>query len=257
MPLKVGYVIEEAIINSGPAKNGFTSHNDVKNSVKDSLSKNGYTVSFEHYRMTPTKDVVQGIHYTTSGHILIWVNSYVNSFGFRCVLGKSYMDKIIINRTPNICKMRTGLTISDIDASVQSQLNTVSDISKIDETIDSFINMPIDKLTTSSIIGQLLFIENILNLTQVGILKKQLDLSVPKTVLELFEKLTDVLDESHPYSYIDDRLVLYNYLKNYFKPTISNNGINVPVSPVTHREVIDVIEIMKEFEQPNMGVIFM
>ena len=254
MPLKIGYVSEEAVSNSGRApKKGFLPHGDIINIVKKAFTAHGYTVTSETYRLTPTEDIVQGIHHLDSGHIFTWVYSHVNSFGFHCVLGYDDNKRISIDRTPSICKMKTGLTAVDIRNAVDDQIaiRTSVDAWTMKNDLEELDTTNVFTTDIANIVGRLFILENVLTLTQLGILKKEFDIFQPATAHILYSTVLKSLDESHPYTYIMDRYTTYNVFMKYFGKQNAGMIRPTPTVDVPERTVI-TIDVEKFKHDPSV-----
>jgi hypothetical protein len=263
MPLKIEQATEETVVNSGLPKKGFLSHSQIISFVKASLVKHGYEIDFEQYRLSPTKDVAQGIHFLKSGHVLSWVNSYVNSFGFECVLGYNSFGNILVNRNSDVCKVRTGMSVSDIsralDNQISSAVNPEEIITNFKDDLQLLQSVRAFKNDIANIIGRLFILEDVLTLTQIGILKRDVKGgSVISSAYDLYSLIIQSLDESHPYTYLNDRFMVHKLFIDYFKPI---DGVTAPTLPVVvpERNVItlNVEDYQTEDFISDPGVIFL
>lgn len=270
MSLKTNYK-EESMLRSIPLPNhggryAVIPHGDVIDETRNQLQAAGFEIENELYRSSTDGQIAQGTYHLKYGNdpdmglMFAWSNSYNKQIRFKCASGARVficMNGVVSGDMSNFKRKHVGKSaMSDVINSIQEQIaeagvhfNTlVSD----KEMLKNVILTPRDK---GHILGELFANDEILTLTQVGIVKREIykptytyncDIN---SAWSMYNYITLALKESHPRTYIEDHQRVHQYF-------VDRYGNLVTAQPVPE-EIIYEVEVEEVMSDSDFGVNFL
>jgi hypothetical protein len=268
MPAKTEFTTEQRIRLAALPNHGnrytLIPHAYVIDTTKDELNKAGFTITNELYKTNLNGEVAQGIYHLNYGNdsdmglMFAWSNSYNKMMRFKCAVGAQVficMNGVVSGDIGNYSRKHTGTALTDATTSIQYQ------ISKAKEYYDNLIadketlkQVTLTKKEQASLIGQLYADQEILTLSQVGIVKRELDTpsynynAPADSAWALYNHVTLALKDSHPMRYLSDHQKVHSFFLN--------NLTSVQVVP-TVSEDPGYFEQVEEIDESIFGVTFL
>jgi hypothetical protein len=278
MPVKTSFVTEQHLRNAVLPNHGkrytVIPHGYIIDQTRAELQKAGFTIDRELYKTSLDGQIAQGVYHLNYGNdpdmglMFAWSNSYNKMMRFKCAVGAQVficMNGVVSGDLGNYKRKHTGSALNDVTTSIAHQ------ISQAKEYYD---NLVADKemlkqvtLSTSeagSVVGKLFFDQEILTLTQVGLVKREIDTPTHQynapadSAWTLYNHITLALKDSHPLTYLSDHQKLHNFFVNEF------GQLKSVYQAVEDEEVIEEQDILipqdeaETFvpEQGEYGVVF-
>jgi Domain of unknown function (DUF932) len=259
MPPKVPLYTEQQLRNAPLPNHGgryaVVPHGDIIDEVKKEITNNGFTILREEYKMTVDGQVAQGIYhlnYNTGdmGMMFAWSNSYNKTMRFKCGVGAYVFvcaNGVLRGDIGNYSRKHSGVAYQQVMNEIKEQLanaqshydNLVQDRNMLDKVMLS----PRDK---GRILGELFAEDEILTLTQVGIVKREIDKpshnynSHVDSAWTMYNHVTLALKESHPTSYMKDHQKLHDWFINKY----GASAITIPVENEVFASEYDQEEVI-------------
>jgi hypothetical protein len=274
MPVKTIFESEHFLRNCRLPNHGKSytviSHGTVIDEARARLSSAGFTITNELYKTTISGDVAQGIYHLKSGNdpdmglMFVWSNSYNKTMAFKCAIGAQVficMNGVVSGNLGSYRRRHSGSALSDLTTSMQEQIANAS--TYYDDLIKDKEMLKDITLTTrqkGSILGRLFAENEILTLTQVGIVKREIDKpsfsysSNPDSAWDMYNHITLALKDSHPMSYLSDHQRVHSFFVNEFGNIVNNQSQPVTLEP---EEQLVESSYFEEEEQPVFGVTFL
>ena len=232
MPVKTNYRTEQWLRNiTLPTHGGqyaVISHGDVIDETKKQLEAAGFEIENELYKTSLDGQIAQGVYHlkygndTDMGLMFAWSNSYNKQVKFKCAIGAQVficMNGVVSGDMSNFNRKHMGKSaLQDVTNSIQDQISNARlffDRLVADKAmLKNIILTPRDK---GSILGELFANDEILTLTQVGIVKRELDKpshtynANADSAWTMYNHITLALKESHPGHYITDHQKVHDY----------------------------------------------
>ena len=242
MPVKTNYRTEQWLRNiTLPTHGGqyaVISHGDVIDETKKQLEAAGFEIEKELYKTSLDGQIAQGVYHLKHGNdkdmglMFAWSNSYNKQVKFKCAIGAQVfvcMNGVVSGDMSNFNRKHMGKSaMQDVINSIQEQIANAKvffDRLVMDKgLLKNIILTPRDK---GSILGELFANDEILTLTQVGIVKRELDKpthtynSHSDSAWTMYNHITFALKESHPGSYITDHQKVHDYFVNKYGTLIT------------------------------------
>jgi hypothetical protein len=236
MPVKTSFVTEQYIRNAVLPNHGkrytVIPHGYIIDETRKELANAGFQINQELYKTSLDGQVAQGVYHLNYGNdpdmglMFAWSNSYNKQMKFKCAVGAQVficMNGVVSGDLGSYNRKHTGSALNDVTISLSNQ------ISRAKEYYD---NLVADKemlkqvnLTSSeagSVVGKLFIDQEILTLTQVGMIKREMDApthqynAAPNSAWTLYNHITLALKDSHPMTYLSDHQKLHNFFVNEF-----------------------------------------
>ena len=231
MPPKVPFYSEQnlrlaALPNHG-GRYAVVSHGDVIDNVKHELIKAGFAIKKEEYKMTVDGQVAQGVYHLDyagdpdMGMMFAWSNSYNKTMRFKCAVGAYVFicgNGVVRGDMGSYSRKHSGTALQDVVDQINNQITNAKqhyDILLQDKALlKNVLLSPRDK---GRILGQLFANDEILTLTQVGIVKREMDKPThsynchPDSAWAMYNHVTFALKESHPTTYMKDHQKVHHY----------------------------------------------
>lgn len=241
MPSKVPFYTEQDLRKTSLPNHGGTyavvTHGDVIDSVKSRLKLAGFTITKEEYRSTYDGQVAQGVYHLDyandpdMGMMFAWSNSYNKTMRFKCAVGAYVFicaNGVVRGDMGSYSRKHSGTALQDVIAQIDNQICHAKEhydtLLHDKEMLKNIILTPKDKGT---ILGQLFADDEILTLTQVGIVKREIDKpthnynSDVNSAWTMYNHITLALKESHPSTFMKDHQRVHGYFVDAFGQLIT------------------------------------
>ena len=276
MPVKTSYVTAERLLavplpNHG-GRYSVVSHGHIISETKAELAKAGLEIDKELYKMSLDGQMAQGIYHLKHGSdpdmglMFAWSNSYNKMMRFKCAVGAHVFicaNGVVSGDIANYARKHSGTALTDVNSHIQSQIvraneyytNLVADKEMLKQVV-------LSRGDQASIVGKLFFEKEVITLTQVGIIKREMDKPThsynahPDSAWSLYNHITLALKESHPLHFIKDHQMVHGMFIDQFgqlqsNPYLTPDDDDEDDSPIE--------ELDTEAVQPaaNAGVVFL
>lgn len=217
----------------------------IMDTIEDKLRNLGLTIKNENYKTTNTntglvKGVIGSYDISTDdgefGQRLMFRNSYDKTMSFAVVVGSlcwicsngclsgDYQYKRIHK---GVILGETSTTKEDIVTNINGGISVLQiAFENIVRQMNELKNFEVSPQDTYNILGELFFKKEVLTITQMSIIKRELQFSKnfkhlfdkDFTAFDLYNHVTESLKErSHPTTYIQDHINTHNLFKELFK----------------------------------------
>jgi len=273
MPIKTEFTTEQRIRQAALPTHGksytIIPHGYVIDETKKELATAGFTISNELYKTNLNGEVAQGVYHLNYGNdpdmglMFAWSNSYNKMMRFKCAVGAQVfvcMNGMVSGDIGSYARKHTGTALIDATQTIQYQISKAKEhYNSLIADKETFKQITLTKKEQASIIGQLYADQEILTLSQVGIVKHELDApshtynAPADSAWTLYNHITLALKDSHPMRYLGDHQKVHTFFLN-------NLGSTSTVNTVTTTPVIDDVEeelVCEESEDSIFGVTFL
>jgi len=277
MPAKIQLVTEQHIRNTPLPAHGkrykAIPHGYIIDETRKELTKAGFQISQELYKTTFDGQIAQGVYHLNYGTdkdmglMFAWSNSYNKMMRFKCAVGAQVficMNGVVSGDLANYKRKHTGSALVDVTNAIQLQISHAKeyyDNLVADKEMLKQINL--DRATQASVIGRLLIEQEVLSISQVSVVQRELDKPTfqysnnPNSAWDLYNHITLALKDSHPLSYLNDHQKVHNFFVNEFGQL---QNVYAPVEETEEEEEIleaDKQEVMESLEAlASYGVVF-
>lgn len=263
MPVKTIFESEHFLRNCTLPNHGKSytviPHGAIIDEARTQLATAGFTITKELYKTTLSGDVAQGIYHLESGNdpdmglMFVWSNSYNKTMAFKCAVGAQVficMNGVVSGDLGSYRRRHSGSALSDMTISMQEQLSNASKY--YDDLIQDKQMLKDVTLSTrekGTILGRLFAEDEILTLTQVGIVKREIDKPThtystnPDSAWDMYNHITLALKESHPMSYLSDHQRVHKFFVTEFKNSI------LPANAIVDYVEPTIIEVPENYEE--------
>lgn len=247
MPAKTLIVSEQDLRSVALPQHGnkyaVISHGYIIDKVSQELYQAGLEIQSTTYKATMDQQVAQGtikLSYSTDkdmGMMFAWCNSYNKQLRFKCAVGGSVfvcMNGVISSDMMTYSRKHSGSALYDVESNIIHQIANArqhyNELIQDKEVLKDVILTPREKGT---ILGRLFAEQEILTLTQTGIVKREMDKPSfnyncdPDSAWAMYNHITLSLKESHPLSYLSDHQKVHNFFIDQYG--MLNSGIQKPV----------------------------
>ena len=211
-------------------------HKDVIENTLNMLNASGFEVQKELYRASINANVAQGIYHirpTRSldetiinenelGMMFAWTNSYDKSTRFQCAVGAYVMvcnNGMVAGDMMNFARKHTGSADYEIKMQISNQIkNAEKYYARIIKDKDSLRTIAIDRRQQSELLGRLYADKDILDLSQVSIVKSEMDKpsyeyeADQENAWAFYNHVTHALKKSHPRSWLSDTQKFHDFI---------------------------------------------
>lgn len=272
MPVKTTFASREAVTrkNLPQYDNGTYTvipHQFVIDATHEEMNKRGFSIRNEVYKEARNCDIVQGIYHLDfegdpeMGLMFAWTNSYDKSIRFKCAIGAHVFvcdNGVISGDMGSWARKHTGTADQEALQHIQLQLsNAMLHYNQLVKDKEVMKDVILGKKDRASILGRLFADQEILTLTQLGIVKRELDKpsfnynADKDSAWSLYNHVTLALKESHPLQYIHNHGAVHKlFMEDY---TLSTQTLAAPVFE------IPVVEAYEEeaFDTSDSTVIYL
>ena len=211
--------------------------------IEDKISNNGLSVQNQNYAVaTTTSGLIKGVIGTydittgdgTFGQRLVFRNSYDKSMSFAFAVG------LVVFCCTNGCikgdyqykRVHRGVitddgstTIEDVTENVTNGFGVMNEAFENNvRQLNNLRQIEIGPTDIYDIIGDLFLKKEVVNVSQMSIIKKELHYSTnfkhlgdpDFTAYDLYNHITESLKKSHPYTYMHDHIVTHRLFEDVF-----------------------------------------
>jgi hypothetical protein len=271
MPVKTSYMTEESLRAISLPNHGgqyaVIPHGDIIDETKRQLAAAGFEIDKELYKTSIDGQIAQGVYHLKYGNdadmglMFAWSNSYNKQQRFKCAAGAQVficMNGVVSGDLSNFNRKHMGKNaMQDVINSIQEQISKASvhfdNLVKDKDMLKNVILTPRDK---GRILGELFANDEILTLTQVGIVKREIDKPThtynadANSAWTMYNHITFALKESHPGHYIGDHQKVHQYFVNQYGQLVTVNvqSIPDPQQPETEDQETEYITAGSDFD---------
>ena len=281
MPAKTSFVTEQHLRNSALPNHGkrytVIPHGFIIDEARRELAAAGFSIDKELYKTSLDGQIAQGVYHLNYGNdsdmglMFAWSNSYNKMMRFKCAIGAQVfvcMNGVVSGDLANYKRKHTGSALVDVTTSIQYQ------ISRAKEYYDNLVadkemlkQVSLNKTQQGSVIGRLLIDQEILTLTQVGIVQREIEKPThsyspnPNSAWDLYNHVTLALKDSHPLTFLSDHQKVHSFFVNEFGQLQNVYApIEDDVDPDSYEQEIPVtVEVTEEETETvdsDFGVVF-
>ena len=199
--------------------------------------------------MTTDGQVAQGIYHLSHtggsldmGMMFAWSNSYNKTMRFKCGIGGYVFvcsNGVLRGDIGNYSRKHSGTALQDVIVQINNQIVHAKehyDSLVYDKNmLQNVILTPKDK---GRILGELFAFDEVLTLTQVGIVKREIDKPThqysgnPDSAWDMYNHITLDLKESHPGTYMKDHQRVHQYFVDTY-----GNLVTTQVDPDDEEDI--------------------
>ena len=237
MAAKTSFITEDRLratplpVHGG--KYAVVSHGEIIDKTREELALAGFKIDKELYKTSNDGQIAQGTYHINYGNdadmglMFAWSNSYNKQMRFKCAVGAQVficMNGVVSGDLANYNRKHLGKNaLTDVYSTINFQIskgieyynNLVADKEMLKQVI-------LPKSEQGKIIGDLFIDQEAITLTQVGIIKREIDKpsfnynAAPNSAWSLYNHVTLALKESHPLTYISDHQKVHSFFVNQF-----------------------------------------
>jgi hypothetical protein len=232
MPTKTTFMTEANLraipLPNHGGKYAVVPHGTIIDETRKQLTAAGFEIERELYKTSKDGQIAQGVYHLKNspdsdmGLMFAWSNSYNKQMKFKCAIGAQVficMNGVVSGDMASYNRKHMGnSTLQDVFNSINDQISNAKQffdtLVSDKELLKNIILTPRDK---GSILGELFANDEILTLTQVGIVKRELDQPThtynadKDSAWTMYNHITFALKESHPGHYIGDHQKVHQY----------------------------------------------
>lgn len=262
MPVKTTFITEDRLRSTPLPNHGgkyaVVSHGDIIDNTRQELQLAGFTIDKELYKTSIDGQIAQGVYHLNYGNdvdmglMFAWSNSYNKMMRFKCAIGAQVficMNGVVAGDLANYNRKHIGTsTLQDVYNTINFQIskakeyytNLVADKEMLKQVI-------LTKGQQGEVIGNLFINKEVLSLTQVGIIKREIDKpsftynTATDSAWALYNHITLALKESHPMHYLDDHKKVHGFFVNQFGQLVTTTN-QLYVDPIDEEDDTDVRE---------------
>lgn len=244
MPSKVPFYTEQDLRKTSLPNHGgryaVVTHGDVIDSVKSRLSLAGFTITKEEYRSTYDGQVAQGVYHLDyagdpdMGMMFAWSNSYNKTMRFKCAVGAYVFicaNGVVRGDMGSYSRKHSGTALQDVIAQIDNQIvHAKEHYDTLVHDKEMLKNITLTSRLKGKILGELFAHDEILTLTQVGIVKREMDKpthnynSDVNSAWTMYNHITFALKESHPSSFMKDHQRVHGYFVDAFGQLVTTTN---------------------------------
>ena len=266
MPVKTALVSEAHVRNVQLPQHGKSytviPHGHAIDETHKALFSAGFSLKTAQYKTTLDGQVAQGIYHLTYGNdpdmglMFAWSNSYNKSMKFKCAIGGHVfvcMNGVVRGDMSSFVRKHTGSALYEATLKIDDQIkNAKQYFDTLVQDKEILKNVMLTPREKGTILGLLFAEQEILTLTQVGIVKREMDKPShhyncdPNSAWAMYNHVTYALKESHPNTYLSDHEALHHFFINQY------GQLQTPSKLVDHMDEIEFTEearVLSSYEE--------
>lgn len=266
MPVKTIFTTREQIIHTPLPTHGDTytviPHEFIINKAKQELSNAGFVIKHELYKSTQNGQVAQGMYHLDHtvdpdmGMMFAWSNSYDKSRRFKCAVGGHVfvcMNGVVRGDMASYSRKHTGDADQEASDTIDYQVSMANRyFSQLVDDKNLLFTQQMSRKAQAELIGRLFLEEKVITLTQMGIIKREMEnpsymySSDPDSAWTLYNHVTHALKDSHPERYLDDHEKVHNLFMSEFTNKPVQKLLNPePEFSFEKRELVESIPVRR------------
>ena len=278
MPIKTLFQTEEYLRSAALPQHGKSytviPHGDIIDQTRAELTLAGFEIEHELYKTTVTCDVAQGIYHLKHGNdpdmglMFAWSNSYNKTMRFKCAIGARVficMNGMVSGDLSSYQRRHSGPTaLQEAIASIKAQMTTAKlHFDRLVQDKEMLKIVLLSKKEQSSIIGQLYADQEILTVSQMAVVKREMDKpsfsynADPNSAWALYNHITLSLKDSHPMTFLSDHEDVHKFFVDEFGQLVANPIVTPAPELPLHMEEGVPEEISTILTSGYEGVLFM
>jgi hypothetical protein len=254
MPSKIPFYTEQDLRKANLPNHGgryaVVAHGDVIDNTLNQLAKAGFKINKEEYRMSNDGNIAQGVYHLDyandpdMGMMFAWSNSYNKTMRFKCAVGGYVFicsNGVVSGDMGSYSRKHSGTALQDVVDQINHQIQHAKehyDVLLADKNL--LKNVLLTPRDQGRILGELFAHDEILTLTQVGIVKREMDKpthnynSLSNSAWTMYNHITFALKESHPSSFMKDHQRVHGYFVDTYGQLVTTT--NQLVDPIDEEE---------------------
>ena len=208
-------------------------HETIIEQIKKGIKDKGLVLTNEYYNGNLDNQILMGKYSITSeldnelNLMLVFGNSYNKQRKFKVVSGAEVIacsNGMLIGDMNNYTRKHTGNALSEALQTIDEQIDSIDRyLSTIIDHKQHLKQETITKKAQAELCGRLLIEEELITMTQLGIIQKEMLLpSFDHKVHEesawgFYNAITHSLKKSHPVSFIEDHEKIHEFFVNEFE----------------------------------------
>jgi hypothetical protein len=258
------------------------SHGFVIDQTRAELDAAGFTITRELYKSSIDGQMAQGIYHLNYGDdadmglMFAWSNSYNKMMRFKCAIGAHVFvcsNGVVTGDLASYKRKHIGpQALTDVTSHIQTQISKAglfyNQLVADKEMLKEIILTPRNQ---GRILGELFAKDEILTLTQVGIVKREMDKPTfnyncdRNSAWAMYNHVTLALKQSHPMHYLDDHQLVHRYFVNEYGQLITPQPIGGVVEEIPEGLSIsaamgsdfDIDAMKQQLVEDRFGVTFL
>lgn len=237
MPPKTIYVSENTLKATPLPNHGkkyqVVPHDYVISETKKELRSSGFNITTEFYKSSMDGQLAQGVYFIEFGNdpdiklMFAWSNSYNKLTRFKCAIGAHVVvcgNGMLSGDMSNYRRKHIGYTaLQDVSTNIKDQIaGAATHYNTLIADKEILKQVMLSPKKKGQILGELFACTEVLTLTQVGIVKRELDSPTfnyncdPDSAWAMYNHVTFALKESHPVNFLNDHQVVHDYFMKQF-----------------------------------------
>lgn len=277
MPVKTTFVTEQYIRDAGLPNHGKTyaviPHGYIIDETRTQLHQAGLEIERELYKTTMDGQIAQGIYHLKHaqdpemGLMFAWSNSYNKQMRFKCAIGGYVficLNGVVNGNLGAYNRKHTGSARYDVVCSIKEQIgNAKTYYDGLIADKEMLKQVTLNKTQKAKMIGQLFLEHEILTLTQVGMIEREIKKpsfnysANQDSAWDLYNHVTLALKDSHPQQYLSDHQKLHNFFVDEFGTLKSTTPRVLEQLEINFEEEEEEVVEQAEPEMSGYGVMFM
>lgn len=269
MPTKTTYMTEDSLraipLPNHGGKYAVVPHGTIIDQTRKQLDAAGFEIERELYKTSMDGQIAQGVYHLKYGNdkdmglMFAWSNSYNKMMKFKCAVGAQVficMNGVVSGDLSNYARKHTGNALQEATDTIRHQIaNARTFYDQLVKDKELLKDITLTRSEQAAIVGQLLIEQDILTLSQVGIVKREIETpthtynATADSAWTLYNHVTLALKDSHPMSYLKDHQKLHSFFIDQF------GNIQKYVQPELNFE--EEIQEEEEVVEIDNGVIFL
>jgi hypothetical protein len=214
-------------------------HKIVIESCLEALDKGGIKLISERYTAAREGRQANGIYHLDGGDSemnlrLQWQNSYDKSLPLAAAFGSHVIvcsNGLIVGDMGRFKRKHTGTVLTEFQEQIRTYVDTAAEqFKKMKHDRERMKEITLTKRVSAELIGRMFLEDNIITVTQLGIIKRELDnpsfnygtdkdvLAKGGTLWDTYNAVTVSLKEAHPQFNMQSHIDLHNFVaKEYVK----------------------------------------
>jgi hypothetical protein len=275
MPPKVPYYTEAQVRNVSLPNHGgryaVVPHGDVIDNVKAELTAAGFSIKNHYYKLSNEGNIAQGVYHLDYGNdpdmgmMFAWSNSYNKTMRFKCGIGAHVfvcMNGVLRGDMGSYSRKHSGTALQDVVGQIKNQISSAKQhYYTLLADKQMLKNVKLSARDKGRILGHLFANDEILTLTQVGIVKREIDKPTHNynadvdSAWTMYNHITLALKESHPSTYMADHEKVHEYFVDCYGVLVTSPQIGGGGDYDIDKEEIE--ESLEAMEQSILGVNFL
>lgn len=237
MPIKTIFVDADHVRTASQPNHGgryaLIPHGTIIDEARQHLAQAGLDIAEETYKTTLDGQVAQGIYKLKHsadpemGLMFAWSNSYNKMMRFKCAIGGQVFvcaNGVVSGDLGNYHRKHSGSALHDVKIHIMDQISKAHQYyTDLIDTKEHLKTVMLTKKAKAEILGTLYAEQEILTLTQVGIVKREMDKPSfeygnvdPDSAWMMYNHITHALKDSHPLHYLTDHQKVHTMFVDQF-----------------------------------------